>query len=139
LSHDHKPDDPEEERRIVSAGGSVVSGRVDGELGLSRALGDFRFKHDHSVLCYDHGRTRSEEMPKNDNGNEELLIRSDQQKVSPLPEIITMNRDSSSDCFLVAACDGIWDVVTNDECSDMIAQIFKEGEDNLGLVAEEVS
>jgi serine/threonine protein phosphatase PrpC len=80
-------------------------------------------------------------MPKNGNGNgnEELLIRPDQQKVSPLPEIITMNRDSSSDCFLVAACDGIWDVVTNDECSDMIAQIFKEGEDNLGLVAEEVS
>lgn len=34
----------EESRRIVAAGGFVESGRVNGSLALSRALGDFEFK-----------------------------------------------------------------------------------------------
>lgn len=33
-----------ESRRIVAAGGFVESGRVNGSLALSRALGDFEFK-----------------------------------------------------------------------------------------------
>lgn len=43
-TNDHKPTNPEEERRIVEAGGIVSSGRVDGDLAVSRALGDFEFK-----------------------------------------------------------------------------------------------
>jgi len=34
----------EETRRIVAAGGFVEYGRVNGNLALSRALGDFEFK-----------------------------------------------------------------------------------------------
>lgn len=48
LSQDHHPHDPTEKRRIEAAGGFVAvyetSGRVDGTLAVSRALGDFRFK-----------------------------------------------------------------------------------------------
>ena len=44
LSEDHKPDNIEEERRIDKAGHMVEDNRVDGNLALSRAFGDFQYK-----------------------------------------------------------------------------------------------
>ena len=40
LSYDHKPENKSEYDRIIKAGGYVVDGRVDGDLNLSRAIGD---------------------------------------------------------------------------------------------------
>ena len=40
LSEDHKPNNPGEKARIQKAGHFVNEERVDGELALSRALGD---------------------------------------------------------------------------------------------------
>jgi len=111
LSYDHKPDDEEEERRIRAAGGYVAGGRVEGDLAVSRGFGDFRFK-------------------------EQALIVED-QKVTSLPDIIVQNR-GPKDEFIIVACDGIWDVQTNYECVKTVADIFSEGESDLGLVSEEV-
>ncbi|CAH3199351.1 unnamed protein product, partial [Porites evermanni] len=44
LSYDHKPSNDDETRRIIAAGGWVEFNRVNGNLALSRALGDFCFK-----------------------------------------------------------------------------------------------
>lgn len=44
LSDDHKPDNADEKKRIEEAGGFVSDGRINGNLNLSRALGDFEFK-----------------------------------------------------------------------------------------------
>ena len=44
MSVDHKPDDPEERKRIYNANGFVEENRVNGMLALSRALGDFEYK-----------------------------------------------------------------------------------------------
>ena len=44
LSKDHKPMNEEEWNRINNAGGFVLYNRVNGDLALSRALGDFEFK-----------------------------------------------------------------------------------------------
>jgi hypothetical protein len=45
MSEDHKPFNDVEKRRIEGAGGSVTMRRVNGDLAVSRALGDFVYKH----------------------------------------------------------------------------------------------
>lgn len=49
LSEDHKPQHPAEEKRILASGHCVDDDRVDGNLALSRAIGDFQYK-DSAVL-----------------------------------------------------------------------------------------
>lgn len=44
LTIDHKPDNEKEKERIKKAGGTISMGRVNGNLNLSRALGDLEFK-----------------------------------------------------------------------------------------------
>ena len=44
LSDDHKPYNDGERQRIEAAGGSVQWKRVDGDLAVSRAFGDFQYK-----------------------------------------------------------------------------------------------
>lgn len=113
LSFDHKPNEPVELSRITNAGGYVRMKRVDGDLAVSRAVGDFQYKN-------------------RPNLSPEL------QKVTALPDIIVYPRDSAKDEFLVLACDGIWDVVSNQECVDMIQKILDEGEGDVGMACEEM-
>lgn len=45
LSKDHKPSDEKEKQRIIKGGGVVTEdGRINGNLNLSRAIGDLEFK-----------------------------------------------------------------------------------------------
>jgi serine/threonine protein phosphatase PrpC len=44
LSYDHKPNLEMERKRIETAGGCVQWKRVDGDLAVSRAFGDFQYK-----------------------------------------------------------------------------------------------
>lgn len=44
LTEDHKPENEKELKRIEKAGGFVSGGRINGNLNLSRALGDLDFK-----------------------------------------------------------------------------------------------
>ncbi|TRY97921.1 hypothetical protein DNTS_034145 [Danionella cerebrum] len=88
-TEDHKPFSPGERERIESAGGSVTLQRVNGSLAVSRALGDFGYK---TVEW----RSITEQM------------------VSPEPEVTVVDR-SPADEFLILACDGVWDTVSNEE------------------------
>ncbi|KAI9007643.1 phosphatase 2C-like domain-containing protein, partial [Hyaloraphidium curvatum] len=101
LSRDHKPDVPQESARIRRAGGDVFENRVMGELAVSRSLGDFRFKK-----------------------NPKLGL--DEQLVSSEPEV-TVTQLSADDEFLFLACDGIWDVVGNQEVVDFVRQRLSAG------------
>jgi serine/threonine protein phosphatase PrpC len=44
LSKDHIPEDHDEKKRIIKLGGSVIGGRLQGKLGVSRAFGNIEFK-----------------------------------------------------------------------------------------------
>lgn len=113
LSFDHKPTNQVEHGRIAHAGGEVKMRRVDGDLAVSRGLGDFRFKDDSK-------------------------LRAEKQKVSAQPDFIVNPRDSAADEFLVLACDGIWDVMQSADCATTIQAILDEGETDVGLVCEEL-
>lgn len=91
---DHKPFNPDEKERIQNAGGSVMIQRVNGSLAVSRALGDFEYKNVE-------GKGPCEQL------------------VSPEPEVFIEDR-SQKDEFIILACDGIWDVMSNEECCDFI-------------------
>jgi serine/threonine protein phosphatase PrpC len=113
LSFDHKPQNEEERARIEAAGGYVSMKRVDGDLAVSRCLGDFHYK-------------ASPELPP------------DLQKVTCIPDFVLVDRDLQNDEFIILACDGIWDVLSCWQCSDLVQTILDEGETDLGLVVEEV-
>lgn len=93
LSSDHKPNNPLELERIKKAGGFVNYNRVNGELALSRAFGDFTYKHVHLE-------------PQN-------------MMVTCHPDIVVRERDPSDD-FIILACDGIWDVIGSEEAINYI-------------------
>jgi protein phosphatase 1B len=94
-TEDHKPYLEKERERIVKAGGSVMIQRVNGSLAVSRALGDFEYKS----------------VPG---------LQATEQLVSPEPDIYVINRNKQDDEFLVLACDGIYDVLENDELCQLI-------------------
>jgi protein phosphatase 2C family protein 2/3 len=112
LSEDHKPTDEAEKRRIESAGGVVSYKRVDGDLSVSRAFGDFQYK------------TRPDLPAK-------------QQKVTCDPDI-TIHERTPSDDVLVLACDGVWDVLSSQDCVELVRDVFAGGESSMLLVAEEI-
>ena len=140
LSYDHKPDAEEEEQRIRAAGGFVAGGRVEGDLAVSRGLGDFRFKNMEVVMA---AVTSSSAAPLEDDEDplpldQPFVNSSGEHKVSPIPDIIVQNRNASQDEYIIVACDGIWDVQTNYEGIKTVADLFQEGESDIGLICEEV-
>ncbi|OTB09160.1 hypothetical protein M426DRAFT_51233 [Hypoxylon sp. CI-4A] len=97
LSFDHKPQNEGEKARITAAGGFVDFGRVNGNLALSRAIGDFEFK-------------KSAELAP------------EQQIVTAFPDVVAHDI-SDDDEFLVIACDGIWDC----QSSQAVVEFVRRG------------
>lgn len=110
-TQDHKPALPSERDRILKAGGTVMIQRVNGSLAVSRALGDFEYKNVE-------GRGPCEQL------------------VSPEPEIFVRDREENDE-FLVLACDGIWDVMSNEELCEFIRYRLKITDD-LESIASDV-
>ena len=55
LTTDHKPHLLSERQRILKAGSTINSeGRIDGNLNLSRAIGDIRYKKNKNLRPHEH-------------------------------------------------------------------------------------
>jgi len=89
LSEDHKPDNEIEKTRISKAGGFIIEGRVNGNLNLSRALGDLEYKKNPA-------------------------LKPAEQLISPMPDV-TRTPIKPEHTFLVMGCDGIWEILTMEE------------------------
>ncbi|KAK9462455.1 phosphatase 2C-like domain-containing protein, partial [Lipomyces oligophaga] len=100
LSYDHKPQNEGEWTRIVAAGGFVEAGRVNGNLALSRAIGDFEFK-------------RNPELPP------------EEQIVTAFPDVIE-HECGPDDEFIVLACDGIWDCLSSQAVVEFVRRGIAE-------------
>lgn len=109
LSIDHKPELPGELERIRKAGGMVEDGRVMGNLNLSRSIGDLEYKKNNAI-------------PQKD------------QMITAYPEVRIENL-VEGDQFLVLACDGVWDMLTSQECVNFVAA--RIASKDLQVVAEE--
>lgn len=106
MSEDHSPNLPNERARVEAAGFSIESLSYQGEtlykikdpesgnmLAMSRAFGDFDYK-------------KGEQSPS-------------KQAVIAVPDVEILER-SENDLYLILACDGIWDVMSNEDCANFI-------------------
>jgi protein phosphatase 1B len=107
---DHKPDNPEELARIQKAGATVFEHRVNGDLAVSRALGDFFYKRVAGITP-------------------------GEQPVTAKPDVTVVPRNLQTDQFLFLACDGIWDVLSNEVCAQFILEKMNIGY-GLGRICE---
>lgn len=104
LSIDHKPSLPGERRRVLHAGGKVLGKmdpRVQGDLNLSRAIGDWRHKQNDSLPL-------------------EL------QMISPRPDI-TITNLTKEDEYIVLGCDGVWERFSSSDMANFVAALGAQG------------
>ena len=104
LSFDHKPVDDIERNRIVAAGGFLTEAqghfRINGNLNLSRSLGDMKYKQN--------------------------LEKSPAEQILTANPDITVHELTPEDEFMIVACDGVWDVFTDQEAVDLIRDAIVE-------------
>ena len=86
--------------------------RVNGQLGVSRGFGDFEYKNIEG------------KDPKH-------------QLVTSEPDVYIKERQTEIDEFVVLACDGVWDVMTNDEIVSFISSRMRVTND-LEAISNEV-
>jgi len=109
LSEDHKPNNPEEHQRIIDSGGLVRNNRVNGDLAVSRAFGDFKYKSKPS-------------------------LRADQQAVTAVPDFLSAESIGGED-FLVICCDGLIEALDNERIVEFISHRLKEGQTDTAVIA----
>ncbi len=111
---DHKPNLPSEKARIEAAGGFVSNDtppRLQGMLALSRMIGDFNYKSNSS-------------LPPG------------KQMGSVVPDIFTFE-DAEEGDLVVLACDGIYDVLSNNELARQVRlRIKKQLEQHEGVPSQ---
>jgi len=97
LSFDHSVHDPQEVQRIAQAGGFCWRNRVLGVLAVTRSLGDQLLKE--YVIA--EPTVRETNIPFTSSSGQN-------------------NKESSEQSFVILACDGLWDVISDQEAVDLV-------------------
>jgi serine/threonine protein phosphatase PrpC len=125
LTRDHKSTDPDEVDRIVKSGGFVVRGRVLGVLAVARSIGD------HGLKEYVIGRPHVSSTvvrivdyyDDDDEDNDgDRRDRSDEDDHDDEKGEGGEGEDApyTDGEFLIVACDGLWDVMGDQEAVDLV-------------------
>ena len=109
---DHKPTHYSERMRIEKAGGHVSQNRVNGQLAVSRALGDFEMKR--NSACDQISQLVSPEADVTGKVTRRVLI-VEVVRTLFVTSIKVLDRIEETDNFITICCDGIFDVMTNEE------------------------
>ena len=108
LTFDQKPSHPREMAYTVENGGFITGDRINGSLGVARAIGDIYFKED---------------------GYRYMSSEPDITEIALTPQ----------DRFILCACDGLYDVMNNDEIIAFILERLREEKDMTTILKELVS
>ncbi|KAK8500172.1 hypothetical protein V6N13_076341 [Hibiscus sabdariffa] len=103
MSKDHRPCCMKEKRRIESLGGFIDDGYLNGQLGVTRALGDWHLE-----------------------GMKEMGERIGPLSAEPELKMITLTKE---DEFLIIGSDGIWDVFTSQNAVDFTRRRLQQHND----------
>ena len=114
LTHDHKATDPKEIERIHSSGGMMIRGRVLGVLAVARSLGDHGLKD--FVIGRPFLSSTTVEIANNS------VEGTNENKVGGWDKKSSLTDGE----FLVVACDGLWDVMEDQEAVDMVRKFVVE-------------
>jgi serine/threonine protein phosphatase PrpC len=106
---DHKPTNAKEKERILKADGVVSNGRVDGDLSVSRAIGDWQFKTNSKLHLFE-------------------------QKVSCEPDISEVEARPGD--WLLLACDGIFERLSSDQVARFITDRLSQKEDPVSVARD---
>lgn len=134
MSEDHKPANDKEHKRIQRCGGFVQYGRVCGILAVSRALGDFEFKHGPSgnrgtngvrpsILSNGGSGHLQSSSPGSSSSSFSVSTNAgDAAKEFMVSNVADVRQISLTDesQFLILACDGLWDVLSNEEATQFV-------------------
>ena len=94
MSVDHKPECQIEIDRITKAGSKIEDGRVDGNLNLTRSLGDLKYK-------------------------QKEHLKPEDQAITANPDTYQFDLDPDSD-FILMGCDGIWEKKSNEQAVEWV-------------------
>jgi len=113
LSIDHSADDPEETKRIEKSGHTLKSGRIDGIINVSRAIGDLAFKQKPNLSIAE-------------------------QAISCVPEV-NVTKLHKDDEYIVIATDGLWTILDNDETVNWVNEKLQAGADRKTIAKDLVN
>lgn len=100
MSIDHKPESQTEIDRITKSGSTITDGRVDGNLNLTRSLGDLKYK-------------------------QREHLKPEEQAITANPDTYEFDLDKGID-FILMGCDGIWEKKSNEEAVAWVYEQIKK-------------
>ena len=114
LSTDHKPSIPAEAARAVAAGCSIFHEEFQNPAGNTQTIDKIQLR-DGDRVAFSRSFGDFDYKAKAD-------LEDTQQAVIAVPEVVVRDRDGNHDLYLVVACDGIWDVYSNEQVAEVILQ-----------------
>ncbi|KAJ3676047.1 hypothetical protein LUZ60_003459 [Juncus effusus] len=109
LSQDHRTSHPLERQHVLSSGGVIYDGYLNGILSVTRALGDWDLKSPSNVTSSDVNSIPDSPLIADPEFQHLILGEEDE--------------------FLIIGCDGIWDALTSQQAVGIVRQGLRRHED----------